>query len=104
MQTLITIVAFVNLALLVLVVFRLMNLESRINGIVLMVKSGSAKTLVQDIEKVVTGISKDAVEQRLGRADNPGSTEWIYYLDQSSGYIVRFDQQDLVESVVSWKS
>jgi hypothetical protein len=102
MQSLIIISAVVPLLAFVLV--RLLNLESRINDVVLMAKSGPAKTLVHDIEKVTTGTRKDAVERYLGRADSPGSTEWIYYLDRHSGYLIRFDKQNCVESVLSWKS
>ena len=50
------------------------------------------------------GMGKDEVMRLLGPADNPGNQEWLYYLDDYSGYAVKFDSRERVESVQSWKS
>src|SRR4051812_32259464 len=57
----------------------------------------AAKALVENIEKVQTGSGKTEVETLLGRADSRTDNEWIYYLDEHSGYTISFDTADRVE-------
>ena len=60
---------------------------------------------VEDVEKVKKGDTKRKVKHLLGKADSLADKEWIYYLDQYSGYVIRFDDSGTrVESVNLWVS
>ena len=67
------------------------------------VQLGRERLLVQNVDSVRAGYTKDQVEHILGKADNPSDREWIYYLDDHSGYLVAFDGTNHVERVVTWK-
>jgi hypothetical protein len=62
------------------------------------------KTIVVNVEKIKKGHSKQDVETLLGEADSPNDKEWVYYLDEHSGYIVAFASTSRVESVNAWRS
>lgn len=60
------------------------------------------EVLVESMEKIKKGATRDEVERLLGKADRVTHKEWIYYLDEHSGYIVNFDDEDRVEAVDLW--
>jgi hypothetical protein len=60
------------------------------------------EALVESIEKIKKGATCDEVESFLGKADRVTHKEWVYYLDEHSGYIVSFDNEDRVEAVNLW--
>jgi hypothetical protein len=60
--------------------------------------------LVENIDKVKPGQTQADVESIIGKADNPNGNEWLYYLDEHSGYVITFDSTDRVSNVQSWKS
>jgi hypothetical protein len=107
-----------NVILLVLILFRLRESATKeevrdlsryagddeIRYLSRYVRLGRAGALTEDIQAVKKGETKDEVESRLGRADNPSPKEWFYYLDEHAGYVIFFDRDDRVESVNSWKS
>ncbi len=100
------ILTVINSALLVFVFFRLQTRASKqdIMNIVHLIRSGRAKILVENVEKIKKGKTKDYVEQLLGEADSPTDKEWVYYLDEHSGYAIAFDSTDCVEGVNAWRS
>lgn len=67
-------------------------------------QQGSAKALVENVEKVGKGDTKGKIERILGRAGSLNEREWVYYLDEYSGYAINFDGRDRVESVNSWRA
>jgi len=60
------------------------------------------EVLVESIEKIKRGDTHDEVERFLGKADRVIHKEWVYYLDEHSGYLVSFDNEDRVEAVDLW--
>lgn len=106
MQTITLIVSLVTVVLLVLALLQRRNNASRqdIHDLMQVVQSGPAKLLVENVDKVKQGDTKDDVERTLGRADSPTDKEWIYYLDKHSGYVISFDNANRVVAVKSWKS
>lgn len=64
----------------------------------------SGTALVKDIERILPGTPKDEVARVLGDAPAQQADEWVYYLDKHSGYVVKFDVADRVESVLAWAS
>ncbi len=99
MQILISLLIVAGLVLLAVVLVQLRNAERKIDDVAEAVRSGGAKTLVASIDKISAGIGKNEVERYLGRADNPTGKEWFYYIDENSGYLIRFDTRDRVEFV-----
>ncbi len=63
-----------------------------------------AKVLIKNVERIKRGNTKEDVERVLGQADNPTDKEWIYYLDEHSGYVIAFNSASRVEAVNAWKS
>ncbi len=55
-------------------------------------------------EKCKKGNTKAYVQQLLGEADSPTDKEWVYYLDEHSGYAIAFDSADRVEGINAWRS
>ncbi len=90
-----------NIAIL-LFVFR--RLQQTIRESAHLAQQGSAEALVEKIEKVGKGDTKGKIERLLGRADSLNDKEWVYYLDEYSGYAINFDSRDRVESVNSWRA
>jgi hypothetical protein len=105
-DTLAFILVVINTVLLVIVFFRLQSSASKQDIINVMhwVRLGRAKALVESVEKVKKGNTKYDVEELLGEADNPTAGEWIYYLDEHSGYVIAFDNASRVETVSAWRS
>jgi hypothetical protein len=60
------------------------------------------EVLVESIEKIKKGDTGDEVERLLGKAHRATHKEWVYYLDEHSGYVVSFDNEDRVEAVNLW--
>ncbi len=104
--TLALILVVINTALLVIVFLRLQTSASKkdIVNVMHWVRLGRPKALVESAEKVKKGHTKHDVETLLGEADSPNDKEWIYYLDEHSGYIIAFDSTSRVESVNAWRS
>lgn len=100
------IILLVILALLVLVLFNLRQSASKneVANLAQLVRLGRAKALVENVDKVRMGQTKADVEAIIGKADNPNGNEWLYYLDEHSGYVITFDSTDQVSNVQSWKS
>jgi len=106
MQVIILLLSLVILALLVLVLFNFRRSASKneIADLARFVRLGRAKALVENVDKVRKGQAKADVEAIIGKADNPDDSEWLYYLDEYSGYVITFDSTDRVSDVRSWKS
>lgn len=104
MQILLTVLIVCSLVLSALCFLKLRHVSRQNEHLSAILQAGGAKTLVANIDRLRTGISKDQVVRLLGPADNPGNQEWLYYLDNYSGYAVKFDNRERVESVQSWKS
>ncbi|HEV2960563.1 MAG TPA: hypothetical protein VG649_01965 [Candidatus Angelobacter sp.] len=104
MQILFAMLIGVSVVLLTIVFFQVRSAQHQIADLTAMVRQGGTKTLVQGIERVRAGIAKDEVIRLLGTVDNPNNDEWFYYLDRHSGYLIKFDSRERVESVASWKS
>lgn len=104
MQIVLTVLIVCSLLLSALCLLKLRHVSRQAENLTAIVHAGGAKTLVANIDRVTTGVGKDEVTRLLGPADNPGNQEWLYYLDGDSGYAVKFDAQEQVESVQSWKS
>ncbi|MBI1923389.1 hypothetical protein HYR99_03970 [Candidatus Poribacteria bacterium] len=96
----------ISTVLLVIVFLRLQRSASKQDILDLnhLIQQGRAKTCVENVEKVKKGNTKDEVELLMGKADSLTDTEWIYYLDPHSGYVVSFDSGSQVEAVNLWVS
>jgi hypothetical protein len=60
------------------------------------------EVLVESIERIKVGDTRDEVERLLGKADRVTHKEWVYHLDEHSGYLFSFDNEDRVEAVDLW--
>ncbi len=58
--------------------------------------------LEQKIRQVNPGDRRADVETLLGPPGATQDNEWIYYLDDSSGYLIEFSNDDRVDAVRSW--
>jgi outer membrane protein assembly factor BamE (lipoprotein component of BamABCDE complex) len=105
-DTIAIILALANTVLLVIVFLRLQASASKqdIINVIHLLRQGREKALVANVEKVKKGNTKDDVEKFLGEPDNPTAGEWIYYLDEHSGYVIAFNGANRVETVNSWRS
>jgi outer membrane protein assembly factor BamE (lipoprotein component of BamABCDE complex) len=63
-----------------------------------------AELIVESIDKIKVGDTKEDVERFLGQPDHLTGKEWLYYLDEHSGYVIKFDGVGRVGAVHSWKS
>lgn len=104
MQILLTLLIVVSLIISALCFVKLRHVSQQTETLTALVHAGGAKTLVSNIDKVRTGFGKNDVSRLLGPADSPSDGEWLYYLDEHSGYLVKFDPKERVASVQSWKS
>lgn len=104
LNVLIIIGVLANTALLVIVLRRLQRSASKQDLLELayLVRQRRPEALVENVEKINKGKTKIEVEQLLGKADKETSKEWIYYLDEHSGYLVSFDAGSRVEAVNLW--
>ena len=104
MQVLLIVLVVFSLLILALILFKLRQVSGQVENLAAIVQAGGAKTLVANIDKVRIGIGKDEVTRLLGPADDPSTEEWFYYLDEYSGYLVKFDSRERVQVVESWMS
>ncbi len=63
-----------------------------------------AEAVVDNVERIKPGNTRQVVKRLLGEADSVADREWAYNLDEHSGYIVNFDSADRVVSVHAWLS
>jgi len=61
------------------------------------------KEIIKKIENISLGSTKDEVQKLLGVVSEMNSEEWMYNLDENSGYIILFSN-DRVKKIQSWKS
>ena len=105
MQNLIALLAVANLALTAYVLVRVFGLEGRTTrSTSALTRVDRAAALVAGVDQIRAGIDRATVENLLGIPANPHEKEWLYYLDRHSGYTVKFDDQDRVESIAGWYS
>lgn len=104
LNVLIIIGVAINTALLVIVLRRLQRSVSKLDLLELtyLARQRRPEALVENVEKINKGSTKDEVELLLGKADRETGKEWIYYLDTHSGYLVSFDGGSRVEAVNLW--
>jgi hypothetical protein len=105
-DTIALIFVVINTALLVIVFIRLQTSASKqdIVNVMHLIRSARPAALVDNVEKIKKGNTKEHVAQLLGEADNPAEQEWIYHLDEHSGYAIAFDGAGRVEEVNAWRS
>lgn len=104
MQILLTLLIAFSVVLSAVVFLKLRDTSHQIEILSAMVRAGGPKTLVRSIDNVGKGMRKNDVVRLIGPADNFTGNEWVYYLDSYSGYLVKFDSAERVESVQSWQS
>jgi hypothetical protein len=100
------VVAVLAAGLFVVVLVRLQHVATKkdIEQLSRYAQLGRAKVLIEKMQSVKKGETKGEVERLLGKADNPATDEWYYYLDEHAGYVVSFDGGGRVDAVNSWKS
>ncbi len=101
---LIGVIAIASLLAVVFVGLQRSASKEDVRAIAHQVKLGRGKLLVENIERVKSGQTKAELEGLLGKADNPADRQWIYYLDEHSGYTIAFDGVGRVATLNSWKS
>ena len=96
----------INTGLLVVIFRRLQRSASKQDLLDLnhQVRPGRARDFVENVENIKKGNTQDEVEHLLGKADSLMDKEWIYYLDEHSGYVISFDSGSRVETVNLWMS
>lgn len=94
------------LAVLVLVLRRLSespSIREDLSELLWVARSGPAKALVAGVDRVSPPMTKTQVEDVLGGPDSRDDDEWIYRIDDYSGYLITFANGQVV-SVDSMKS
>ena len=106
METLTLLVAVLTLLLASTILIQLRRVPSRkeVGTLTALVRSVSPKALVEAIEGIQPGTSREEVEQLIGKPDKPSDAEWIYFLSRDSGYLITFSPNNRVERIRSWKS
>jgi hypothetical protein len=64
----------------------------------------SPKALIEAIESIQPGTSRQDVKRLIGKPDKPSEDEWVYFLTRDSGYLITFSAGNGVERIRSWKS
>lgn len=107
MQTLIFLLLVANLGLTAYLIFR----DGRVHPVASLPSSSTStstldrgRLLVVAVDRVPAGATRQDVESLLGLPANPNDVDWTYFVDRHSGYIVKFDQQDRLDSITTWKS
>ena len=106
MQTLILLILLVNTALLLIILLRPRgdSAQKQLQELRRLLLLGPKKALVEDVGKIRSGDTREAVEGLIGKPDSLGQDAWIYLLDDHSGYRISFDTGGRVESVRTWVS
>ena len=106
MEKLTLLVAIVTLLLASTILIQLRRIPSRkeVGTLTALVRSVSPKALVEAIETIQPGTSRQDVERLIGKPDKPSEDEWVYFLTRDSGYLITFSADNGVERIRSWKS
>jgi hypothetical protein len=105
-ETLTLVVAVLTLLLASTILIQLRRVPSRkeVGTLTALVRSVSPKALVEAIESIQPGTSREEVERLIGKPDKPSEDEWVYFLSRDSGYLITFSPNNHVERIRSWKS
>ena len=106
METLTLVIAVLTLLLASTILIQLRRVPSRkeVGTLTALIRSVSPKALVEAIESIQPGTSREEVERLIGKPDKPSEDEWVYFLSRDSGYLITFSPNNHVERIRSWKS
>ena len=106
METLTLVIAVLTLLLASTILIQLRRVPSRkeVGTLTALIRSVSPKALVEAIESIQPGTSREEVERLIGKPDKPSEDEWVYFLSRVSGYLITFSPNNHVERIRSWKS
>jgi hypothetical protein len=105
-ETLTLVIAVLTLLLASTILIQLRRVPSRkeVGTLTALIRSVSPKALVEAIESIQPGTSREEVERLIGKPDKPSEDEWVYFLSRDSGYLITFSPNNHVERIRSWKS
>jgi hypothetical protein len=106
MEKLTLLVAIVTLLLASTILIQMRRVPSRkeVGALTALVRSVSPIALVEAIESIQPGTSRQDVERLIGKPDKPAEDEWVYFVTRDSGYLITFSADNGVERIRSWKS